>query len=133
MKNLVCILITILICSIFLNCGADGEDGKAYICVDWVFTPVVVNIPDIDTYGGYYYAGRDNEIDPGDYWGEYIAWDDSYWSFTYEIEINEGEKGSFAHEGADGEDKYYEIWLYSFGHEIYVEDKSIEKSENELK
>ena len=54
--------------------------------------------------------------------GEYIAWDGSGHIFNYEIQVDEGDWGIGGYPGADGADRFYTMYLYSWGPELsYVE------------
>jgi len=69
------------------------------------------------------------EHDPGTCSGWYISWDLSYWTVNYTIEINPGESGeeggwfTDGEDGKDGDDKYYDIFLYSTGPSISQYDR----------
>ncbi len=86
-----------------------------------MYAAEAVNFPQLPAVG---YYGTYYEHPPGTYWGEYIAWDFSYHSVNYTIEVNEGEEGGlFWTDGDDGADRYYKMWLYSWGAEIYYYDE----------
>jgi hypothetical protein len=58
----------------------------------------------------------------GLFYGEYVAWDGSWWVFDYRIETDEGDWGIGGFPGADGADRFYTMYLYSWGPELsYVE------------
>ncbi len=123
-------LIVLFLIMVFLGCkGEDGEDGISYLASDWVFVPLGATFPQLP--GPPYYRAVDYEHPAGTYWSEYVAWDSSYHSFYYTIEVNEGEEGGlFWTDGDDGAYRYYEMWLYSWGAEIYYwDDKSIEANQ----
>ena len=108
-------------CSFFF--GEDGEDGSpgnAYIAYSWVSVPLYLSTNDPSMpqsiYNGTYY-----DAVPGTYSITYEAWDGSFWQGTYTIYVNPGEPGSAGflftdgEDGADGEDIYFELTLYSTG------------------
>jgi hypothetical protein len=119
MKKIMILLILVVSISMILGgCGKDGKDGKAFLSIDWVFTPVTywdnnTGIPDV------FYQGTFYEVNPGTYNFEYTAWDYSYYSGTYTLVINKGTDGGFPFkDGKDGADIYYTLWLYSDGPEL---------------
>lgn len=126
MKKSVIILLAISLFCVFLmiGCGKDGKDGSAFVAIDWVYAPLNCydNNPAIPST---FYRGQYYKTSPGTYNGSYTAWDGSYYSGTYTITINEGEDGGFFFwdEGDGGKDKYYTIWLYSFGPDIIVTEQ----------
>jgi hypothetical protein len=109
----------------FTGCGPKGADGTSYMALDWVFAPVSLYFPAMPSSGlaGVYYYHPE-----GTYYGEYIAWDGTYYSFTYSIEVNEGEYGVMGLPGPDGADRYYTMYLYSTGPELYYVDDEASRS-----
>ena len=107
------------------GCGVKGEDGTSYLALDWVYAPQQLYFPAMPPVGlaGVYYHHPE-----GTYYGEYVAWDGSYYSFYYTIEVNEGEYGLGGYPGADGMDRYYTMYLYSWGPELYYVDDLDSKS-----
>jgi hypothetical protein len=111
-----------LIAFVFLSgCGVLGEDGTSYMALDWVYAPQQLYFPAMPPFGqvGVHYQHPD-----GTYYGEYVAWDGSYYSFYYTVEVNEGEYGVMLLPGPDGMDRYYTMYLYSWGPELYYVDQS---------
>jgi hypothetical protein len=107
-------IIPILICA----CGEDGEDGKAYLALDWVAAPNWYNDDNPGTPPSGY-RGVDYESEAGTYSISYEAWDGSRWSGTYKITVDKGEDGQLFSDGDDGEDSYFTLCLYSIGPSFY--------------
>lgn len=103
------------------GCGQAGEPGKSYLALDWVYTPEALSFP---AFPSTVTAGEYIRHSAGSYRGEYIAWDGSYWSADYRIEVSPGEPGGLLLDGADGADMYFTMWLYSFGPSLY-QDQSV--------
>ena len=105
-------VITLAGCTLFF--GEDGEPGSAYIAYSWVSVPnyLFTSDPSLPQtiYNGTYY-----EAIPGTYSFSYEAWDGSFWQDTYTTYVNPGEPGFLFTDGADGEDIYFELTLYSIG------------------
>jgi len=93
------------------------------MALDWVYAPYWLYFPAMPLSG---YAGTYYRHPTGTHYGEYIAWDESYYSFYYTIECNEGDKGFLFCRGDDGADRYYDMWLYSWGPELYHFDASLQ-------
>lgn len=110
----------LLILSLLLiNCGDDGQDGKAFLSFDWVYAPAWFS-DDCPATPSTIRKNSDYQVDAGSYSMMYESWDGSVWSFNYSISINSGTEGSFPFQsGEDGENKYYEINLYSSGPTMY--------------
>ena len=150
MKKLLLFLIFIVF---LLSCkgpdgldGQDGADGISSLSITWIFSPFAFysnnpGLPDIGYNGTYYKSNA------GEYYFEYIAWDDSYWNGYYKIIVNQGEAGEpgelgglFGEPGADGEDGadganiYFELSCLSVGPSLYAWDypHNITKNESEL-
>jgi predicted small secreted protein len=100
-------------------CGTQGADGKAYLALDWTYTPLTVYFPMLPLVisGGAYY-----EHPAGTYYGEYTAWNWDFYSFWYTLEINEGSYGLGLWPGEDGADRFYAMFLNSWGPELYYFD-----------
>jgi hypothetical protein len=116
-------ILGILLTTTLVGCGGDGSDGKAYIAYTWLYGPIsfYTEDPAFET-ETYIYNGEFRETRPGEWYFEYLAWDDSYWYGTYEIYINEGESGGLFSEGEDGGDLYFQLAAYSIGPSLYVWD-----------
>ncbi|MHB2153151.1 hypothetical protein ACX8XN_01990 [Calditrichota bacterium GD2] len=119
MKILVTLFMGILLSSVlFLGCGQDGEDGKAYLSFtwDWYVDSYTDNNPGVPSTIHEY---TDYEVAPGTYYYEYYCSDGlgNYWGYegTYKITINKGEKGGFLVDGEDGEDNYFRMTLSGSG------------------
>jgi hypothetical protein len=101
------------------GCGPQGEDGTSYLALDWTYTPISIDFPELPAVvvpETYYWHPE------GVYHGEYIAWDGSGHIFNYEIQVDEGDWGFGGYTGADGADRFYTMYLYSWGPELsYVE------------
>ena len=97
-----------------VGCGRDGDDGDAYIALNWVYAPNYYwdNNPAIPIvfYRGAYYRSS-----PGAYDFGYEAYEGSQWVGTYTIAIDKGEDGGLFTDGDDGRDRYFTLWLYSSG------------------
>jgi hypothetical protein len=95
------------------------------MALDWVYAPQQLYFPQMPALGmaGVYYQHPE-----GTYYGEYVAWDGSYYSFYYTIQVNEGEYGAGWLPGAAGMDRYYKMVLYSWGPELYYVDDLDSKS-----
>jgi len=117
-KQIPAAVITLLVLALS-GCGKAGEDGTSYLALDWVYAPLAIYFPALPAVIS---AGTFYEHAAGSYPGEYIAWDGSYYSFTYRIEVNEGEAGGLLSPGEDGADRYYLMYLYSWGPEFYYYD-----------
>jgi len=124
MKRTRLLAATILLAASLLGlsaCGTRGVDGKAYLALDWTYTPVSVYFPMLPlviTAGTYY------EHPAGTYYGEYTAWNWDFYSFWYTLEINEGSYGAGLWPGEDGADRFYAMFLSSWGPELYYFDDS---------
>jgi hypothetical protein len=104
---------------LLVGCGPQGEDGTSYLALDWTYQPLTIDFPQLpavvvpDTY--YWHP-------EGLYYGEYVAWDGSWWVFDYRIQVDAGDWGIGGFPGADGADRFYTMYLYSTGPELsYVE------------
>ena len=104
---------------LLVGCGPQGEDGTSYLALDWTYTPLTIDfqqLPAVVVPGTYYWHPE------GLYHGEYIAWEGSLWVFNYRIEVDEGDWGIGGFTGAEGADRFYTMYLYSWGPELsYVE------------
>jgi hypothetical protein len=106
---------------LLVGCGPRGEDGTSYLALDWAnnYAPLSIDfpqLPDTVVQGTYYWHPE------GLYHGEYVAWEGSWWVFSYRIEVDEGDWGIGGFTGADGADRFYTMYLYSWGPELsYVE------------
>ncbi len=101
------------------GCGPQGQDGNSYLSLDWTYAPQSLDfpqLPDPVVPGTFYWHPE------GLYHGEYVAWEGSWWVFTYHIEADPGNWGIGGIPGADGADRFYTMYLYSTGPELsYVE------------
>jgi hypothetical protein len=102
-------------------CGTRGDDGTAYLALDWTYTPQTVYFP---TLPGVVSAGAFHQHPPGTYYGEYTAWNWDFYSFYYTIEINEGTYGDGMWPGEDGADRFYSMFLSSWGPQLYYFEDS---------
>jgi hypothetical protein len=104
---------------LLVGCGPKGEDGTSYLALDWTYAPQSIDfaqLPEVVVPGTYYWHPE------GLYHGEYVAWEGSWWVFSYRIEVDEGDWGIGGFTGADGADRFYTMYLYSWGPELsYVE------------
>jgi len=104
---------------LLVGCGPQGDDGTSYLALDWTYTPITIDFPQLPVVvapGTYYWHPE------GLYYGEYVAWEGTWWRFNYEIEVDEGAWGIGGITGADGADRFYTMYLYSWGPELsYVE------------
>ena len=119
------ILLSFVVVVLSTGCGWQGADGTSYLALDWVYAPQRLYFPEMPAL---VLADVHYQHSAGTYYGEYIAWDGSYYSFYYTIEVNEGEYGSGMLPGDDGMDRYYTMYLYSWGPELYYFDDLDSKS-----
>ncbi|MBN1835140.1 MAG: hypothetical protein JW820_04765 [Spirochaetales bacterium] len=100
-------------------CGMRGADGKAFLALNWAGTPETVYFPMLPPFitAGTYY-----EHPEGTYYGEYTAWNWDFYSFWYTIEIDEGSYGVGVWPGEDGADRFYLMYLNSWGPELYYSE-----------
>jgi hypothetical protein len=106
MKNIK-IFILLGLTALIFSCSK-GDDGEAYLKYSWVGLPLYFydtnpSTPQTVTKDVYFHTN------PGRYYMEYRAFDNSYWYMNYQITVNEGSVGS------DGDDLWFEITLYSSG------------------
>ena len=102
-------------------CGIRGEDGRAYLALDWTYTPKTMyfpTLPEVISAGAFY------QHPPGTYYGEYTAWNWDFYSFYYTIEINAGTYGTGTWPGEDGPDRFYSMFLSSWGPELHYFEAS---------
>lgn len=117
MKNVFTIVLVLTVLMAMLGCGKDGKDGTASIAISWLYDPFSYSddnpsTPISGTVDTYYPTGV------GTYSFTYQAWDNSIWSGTYTITVNEGEKGGLLPSISDGEDgkpKKFTLYCYSIG------------------
>jgi hypothetical protein len=115
------IMLGLIVFGFLSGCGVQGEEGSSYMALDWVYAPQQLYFPAMPSFGQ---VGLHYQHPEGTYHAEYVAWDGSYYSFYYTIEVNEGEYGLMLLPGPDGMDRYYTMYLYSWGPELYyVEDE----------
>ena len=105
MRNKKLFVIFVVVALLF---SCKGSDGEAYLKYSWVGLPTYFydsnpSTPQTVLNGVYF------RTNPGRYYMEYKAFDNSRWYMNYEITINEGKVGS------DGDDLWFEITLYSSG------------------
>lgn len=99
---------------LLIGCGKDGSDGKAFISFFWSTCPEYYSDDNSSTpstiYIFIYYQSPS-----GTYHFEYAIYDNDDWLWfytgTYKLTINEGEPGGFLTNGADGDDKYFDMYL----------------------
>jgi hypothetical protein len=107
-------MFTLLISLFFVACGKDGEDGDAFIAITWVYGPFDYWTDD-PAIPSIFYNNKYYQCYPGNYNYTYWAWDDSIWSGSYRIYINEGEEAKGFKDGEDGADIYFLLQAYSIG------------------
>jgi hypothetical protein len=104
-----------------VSCGVDGDPGYCYFALDWEYynenygvTYYEDNNPDVpeseDIVAGLYY-----ESYPGVYDYYYESEDPEYWydyTGVYELYQNPGTSGGLLHDGLDGADTYFDLYLY---------------------
>lgn len=119
MKQIVYIIsILALLISLFGCKGEDGKDGKTTLRYDWVYAPSSISDTNPSTPSTVY---QDVSFDTEEgtfqlayynYYGLYIGY--------YTIEADKGEEGKttallvVGEDGADGQDRDYEIFLYKY-------------------
>lgn len=121
MRKMLVAALVIIVLSIVAGCGKDGEDGTAYFAISWLFDPLYYGddnsqTPAVMTNEQFY------QTSPGTYNFSYQAWDNSIWSGTYTITVNQGEKGGLFpfDDGADGSPKYFTLYCYSIGPTLII-------------
>ena len=104
-----------------VSCGVDGDPGHCYFSLDWEYYD--------EDYGVYYYEdnnpdvpvaedidpGRDYDCYPGRYDYYYESEDLEYmYEHTgfYDLFQNPGTPGGLLHDGLDGADTYFELYLF---------------------
>lgn len=108
-------MISLLILGL-VSCGKDGKDGKPYLKINWDgvilrYTDDLSGTPDPVVKDVYY------ECEAGTYHVEYIHRDndDVLWKGTLTMEKGEdGGDGGLFSKGDDGDDIFYELYLYSY-------------------
>ncbi len=107
------LLSTALLSSLTLLSGCKGRPGDVYLAYSWVSMPLYLYDENPSTpstiHNGDYFSSN-----PGTYYMEYVAWDNSGWWMKYTLTANPGEMFF-----VDGADAKFEIALYSFGPSIY--------------
>jgi hypothetical protein len=121
MRNFKIYIVVIVVSLMAVSCGVDGDPGHCYISVDWEYYNA--------DYGVYYYEDNNpdvpdsDEIVPGWYYESYPgvydyyyeSEDPDYWyDYTgfYELIQNPGSPGGLLHDGLDGPDTYFDLYLY---------------------
>jgi hypothetical protein len=107
-----------LILFLLASCGVRGPEGQTFLALNWTSLPQAMNFP---AFPSTIFAGEYINHPAGDYFGEYIAWDGSYWNASYWIEVEEGSPGFLFIPGGAGDEYYLSMWLYSFGPSIYTD------------
>jgi hypothetical protein len=104
-----------------LSCGIDGDPGHCYFAVDWEYYN--------EDHGVYYYEDNNDEVPdsdeivsgwyyesyPGVYDYFYEAEDPEFWyryNGFYELLQNSGSPGGLLHDGLDGADTKFKLFLY---------------------
>lgn len=104
-----------------VSCGVDGDPGHCYFSLDWEYYG--------EDYGVYYYEddnpdvpvagdiepGRDYDCYPGRYDYYYESEDPEYvykHNGFYDLFQNPGTPGGLLHDGLDGADTYFELYLF---------------------
>lgn len=127
MKNSV---LTLLVLTLFLSCGKDGKDGRAFLSFTWDYyvDSYTDNNPDVP-YGISEY--EEYRTDPGRFSYDFYCSDGygNYWGYegTYTIEINRGSDGGFITDGEDGDDNHYRMNLTGDGPSLYLNKKQGKK------
>jgi hypothetical protein len=112
---------------LFSGCTKDGEDGLAYLSLDWDW--YVDSYWDNNSDIPYSITrNRDYNVNPGTYNFEYECSDGwgNYWGYegTYKITINEGGKATLFENGEDGSYRYYSFFLSGNGSNMNVIEKN---------
>jgi hypothetical protein len=121
MKLYKSIIISIVFILLLASCGVSGDPGHCYISIDWEYynedyrvyyyddnNPEVPELDLIDA--GYYYDSY-----PGIYEYSYESEDEHNWysyTGTYTLIQNLGFQGGLFHDGLDGADTYFDLFLY---------------------
>jgi len=119
LKKVFIVFFAIAFTTILISCGEDGSDGDAFIGFNWVgtvwYSDNIPSTPSKPEYGewyntqpGKYTLNYYHELNPG-----------IDWELTFTISINKGTEGGLITDGEDGDDKYFEIGLWSDGPEVY--------------
>ncbi len=103
------------------SCGVDGDPGHCYFSLDWEYysedygvTYYEDNNPDVPVAGDID-PGRNYDCYPGRYDYYYESEDPEYvYEYTgfYDLFQNPGTPGGLLHDGLDGADTYFELYLY---------------------
>ena len=130
------ILLLVFSLTLFAFCGDKGADGKAgtsYLALNWVSLDAFAGFTQLPNfvYNGQYY-----EHSAGSFTGEYISsgW---YWAVSYTIKVNPGKEGeeggwiSDGEDGATGDTRKYDLYLYSSGPSITSFDVPAVKKDTE--
>lgn len=116
-------LVMLLLGAIAASCGVSGDPGHCYFSLDWEYYN--------EDYGVYYYEDNNPDvpeselIEPGLYYDCYPGTYDYYYEsedrdfvYTYEgfytLVQNPGTPGGFLHDGMDGTDTYFDLYLYIY-------------------
>lgn len=118
---------------LFLSGCRDGEDGHAYLTLDWdwyvdAYTDDNPGLPPtIDRRATY-------RVQPGTYYFSFDCSDGlgNYWGYNgaYTITINKGSKGGLFSAGDDGADRYFTLWLSGDGAGFTGSKNGVELPEN---
>lgn len=124
------ISVSIVLLVLLFSCGVDGDDGTSYVAYSWVGSLQYIYSED-PAFGSIVYNGEYEVASAGTYYMEYIAWDGSGYWVEYTITVEEGEEAGLFTDGEDGDDLYFDIFLASYGPQIYTSsDRDSEKVDN---
>ena len=129
-------LVIMLLGAMATSCGVSGDPGHCYFSLDWEYYN--------EDYGVYYYEDNNPDvpesefIEPGLYYDCYPGTYDYYYEsedrdyvYTYEgfytLVQNPGTPGGFLHDGMDGTDTYFDLYLYIYNRKgLWVDGISID-------
>ena len=123
MKFYTSIVLVLFFSAFFVSCGVSGDPGHCYISIDWEYYN--------EQYGVNFYQDNNDDVPefefiepekyydsyPGKYVFNYKSEDEEYWysyEGTYELIQNLGYDGGLLHDGLDGVDYYFDLYLHIY-------------------
>jgi hypothetical protein len=121
MKSFKLYIVAMAVGLMAVSCGVEGDPRHCYVSIDWEYYN--------EDYGVYYYEDNNpdvpdlDEIEPGWYYESYPGVYDYYYEsedpdyfydYTgfYELFQNPGTAGGLLHDGLDGADTYFDLYLF---------------------
>lgn len=103
---------------VFTGCpNGTGEDGDAYVAIDYNFSMPYSYEDNNDRTDDPVEYGHFYKCEPGEYEFEYYVDRNQFWYGTYEVIVNEGGGGDLISGGQDGADTYLILWCDPAGPE----------------